>query len=75
MNAIQVRNLTKKYADFTLDNISFSYKQTCKYTLLQTTRDHINMQSHPFVDNADILWQGARKSERHEVFLLLRLNK
>lgn len=24
MNAIQVRNLTKKYADFTLDNISFS---------------------------------------------------
>lgn len=57
------------------DNISFSYKQTCKYTLLQTTRDHINMQSHPFVDNADILWQGARKSERHEVFLLLRLNK
>jgi 4-amino-4-deoxy-L-arabinose transferase-like glycosyltransferase len=57
------------------ENITFTYDTTCKLVLLQTTRQHLKERTLPYADNARILWQGSRKSERHEIFLLLHLDK
>jgi len=57
------------------DNITFTYDAACKLVLLQTTREHLEEKTLPYTDNARILWQGSRRSERDEIFLLLRLDK
>lgn len=57
------------------NNIHFSYDSQCKLVLQQTTHRALEEGRVGFSDSAEVLWQGARAADRHEVLRLLRIRR
>jgi len=56
------------------DNISFEYGAACPLLLQQTTRSAIRNGTAGYSDaDVDVVWQGARVTDRSELFRLIRL--
>lgn len=55
------------------DKLSFTYDSRCTLVLQQTSRDALRDGTAAHSDNPVVLWEGARRADRHEMFRLLRL--
>lgn len=54
------------------NDINLSYKPNCTLLLQQTTT-HLAKEERAGYNDANILWQGKRTADRHEMFRLLRI--
>src|SRR5690606_9526274 len=57
------------------NQIDFSYDSQCGLVLLQTTPRQVRDGTSAYSGAAQVLWEGKRGADRHEVFQLLRLPK
>ncbi|MEI2417322.1 glycosyltransferase [Orrella sp. JC864] len=57
------------------DGLNFAYDSRCTLVLQQTTRNDLRdgTAAYSDIDPAQVLWQGGRRADRHEVFRLLRI--
>lgn len=55
------------------NNLNFSYDQRCTLVLQQTSRESLKDRTSAYMQGAEVLWQGGRLADRHEVFRLLRV--
>ena len=57
------------------DKLNFAYDSRCTLVLQQTSRDDLSEGTAAYSDlgNAQVLWEGSRRADRHEVFRLLRV--
>jgi hypothetical protein len=59
------------------NHINFDYDARCTLVLQQTSpqdlEDHTEIYADP--GSAQVLWQGKRKPDRHEIFRLLRVKQ
>ncbi len=57
------------------DNIEFDFNSRCPLILLQTSAEQARDGSAPFSSsNVQIVWEGKRTPDRHELFRLLRVD-
>ncbi len=65
---------TGQRASFLVFNsINFSYDSGCPLILQQTSPQSLANDTAAFSDSANVIWQGKRGADRHEIFRLLRL--
>ena len=58
------------------DNLTLSYDSKCPLVLQQTTRERLRDGEAAYSgENAQELWRGGRRADRHEVFRLLRVSR
>ncbi len=67
---------TGQRASFLVFNtINFSYNSSCQLILQQTSMQSVADGSAGYSDSAQVVWQGKRQADRHEIFRLLRVEK
>jgi 4-amino-4-deoxy-L-arabinose transferase-like glycosyltransferase len=55
------------------NNLTFSYDPHCTIVLQQTSHSSINDGTAAYRNDATVLWEGGRPSDRHEWYRLLRV--
>ena len=55
------------------NNLTFTFDSKCTVVLQQTTNQSLRDNTAAYSDGAEVLWQGGRRADRHEVFRLLRV--
>jgi len=55
------------------DGIRFTFDSSCSLLLQQTSRHNLRDGTAAYSDQGEVLWQGSRPADRHEVFRLLRI--
>mgnify|MGYP001759826464 CR=1 FL=1 len=55
------------------NNLTFTFDSKCTLVLQQTSNQSLRDNTAAYSDGAEVLWQGGRRADRHEVFRLLRI--
>lgn len=58
---------------YVFENIDFSYNMKCAFVLQQTTQETIQAGNVYTPTDSEVVWQGKRPADRHEVFRLIQL--
>lgn len=65
--------LAQRAAFQVFSNLSFDFSGRCELVLLQTTNRKLESEGLPeLARQGQVLWQGGREADRHEVFMLIR---